>query len=61
MILGYLILEVPSDLARVTVALEVNACSGNEEKMLDIGQLYFDHFIRTCKLQCFASESFFPF
>ena len=60
-ILGYLILEGPSDLARVTVALEVNACSGNEEKMLDIGRLYFDHFIRACKLQCFASESFLPF
>jgi hypothetical protein len=56
-ILGYLILEGPSELARVTVALEVNACNNarngeeREEKMLAIGWFYFDYFIRTCKLQ----------
>ena len=50
-ILGYLILEGPSDQARVAVALEVNACNGEEEKLLAIGQLYFDHYIRACKLQ----------
>ena len=49
-IVGYLILEGPSDQARVTVALEVNACNGDEEKMLGIGRLYFDHYIRACKL-----------
>ena len=56
-ILGYLILEGVSDQARVAVALEVNACCGDEAKMLSIGKLYFDHFIRTCKLQnfCFFS------
>jgi hypothetical protein len=48
-ILGYLILQGPSELARVAVALEVNACSGDQEKMLAIGQLYFDHYIRACK------------
>jgi hypothetical protein len=53
-ILGYLILEGPSDQARVAVALEVNACSGDEIKLLAIGQLYFDHFIRACKLQNFC-------
>ena len=52
-ILGYLILEGPSDEARVAVALEVNACSGDEVKLLAIGQLYFDHFIRACKLRIF--------
>ena len=36
-IVGYLILEGPSDQARVTVALEVNVCNGDEEKMLAIG------------------------
>ena len=50
-ILGYLILEGPSDKARVAVALEVNACNGEEEKLLAIGQFYFDHYIRACKLQ----------
>ena len=50
-ILGYLILKGPSTLAGIAVALEVNACSGDEEKMLAIGQLYFDHYIRACKLQ----------
>lgn len=58
-LLGYIILEGPSDEARVTVALEVNACSGDEEKMLDIGQLYFNHFIRACKLQ--LPSSLLPF
>ena len=50
-ILGYLILEGPSDDARVAVALEVSACNGEEEEMLAIGRLYFDHYIRACKLQ----------
>ena len=52
-ILGYLMLEGPSDRARVTVALEVNACCGDEVKLLAIGQLYFDCYIRACKLQNF--------
>ena len=50
-ILGYLMLEGPSDHARVAVALEVNACCGDELKLLAIGQLYFDCYIRACKLQ----------
>lgn len=51
-ILGYLILEGPSDEARIAVGLEVHACNGEgkEEKLLAIGQFYFDHFIRACKL-----------
>ena len=56
-ILGYLILEGPSDHARETVALEVNACHGEEELLLDAGQLYFDHYIRACKLQIFWALS----
>ena len=63
-ILGYLILEGPSDQARTAVAHEVNACSGDEEELLAIGQLYFDHFICACKPQFFPplfrqSEKFF--
>ena len=49
-ILGYLMLEGPSNQARVTVALEVNACCGDEVKLLAIGQLYFDCYICACKL-----------
>ena len=48
-ILGYLILEGPSDQARTAVAQEVNACSGNEEEILTIGRLYFDHYICACR------------
>lgn len=52
-IIGYLILEGYSDAARVAVALEVLSCNGEEkeEKFLNIGKLYFEHFIRACKLQ----------
>jgi hypothetical protein len=50
-ILGYLILEGPSDQARETIAIEVNAANGREEKLFIIGQFYFDHYIRACKLQ----------
>ena len=56
-ILGYLIIAGPSAKASVAVALEVNACSGEEEKLLAIGRLYFDHYIRACKLQIFTSFS----
>ena len=52
-ILGYLILEGPSYEARIAVAREVNACGGDEEEMLLIGQLYFDHYLRACKPQFF--------
>jgi hypothetical protein len=52
-ILGYLILEGPSDDARVAVALEVIACNGEEEKFESIGELYLVHYIRACKLQNF--------
>jgi hypothetical protein len=38
-ILRYFILKGSSDAARVAVALEVNACSGEEEKLLAIGRL----------------------
>ena len=46
-ILRYLILEGPSDQARATVAREVASCA-NSEDMLDLGKVYFDHYIRTC-------------
>ena len=48
-ILGYLILEGPSDQASTAVAHEVNACNGDEEEMLAIGQHYSDNYICACK------------
>ena len=48
-ILGYLILEGPSDQASTVVAHEVNACNGDEEEMLAIGQHYSDNYICACK------------
>jgi len=52
-IVGYLILEGPSDQARVAVALEVICCNNEEEKLLAVGKHYFDHFLRACKLPCY--------
>jgi hypothetical protein len=45
--LGYLILEAPSGQARVTVAREVASCA-NSEDMLDLGKVYFNHYIHAC-------------
>jgi hypothetical protein len=59
-ILGYLILEGPSDQARATVAREVASCANNEH-MLDLGKAYFDHYIRACTptapCSCFLSRN----
>jgi len=49
-ILGYLMLEGPSDNACQGVALEVNSCGGDEEKMLAIGEMYFNFYIRSFKM-----------
>jgi hypothetical protein len=48
-ILGYLILEGPSEIARENVAREVDSCC-SDEILSNLGQFYFDHFIRACKL-----------
>ena len=50
-ILGYLILEGPEDTARITVARDILACDGRgEDALASLGRLYFDYFIRPCKL-----------
>ena len=54
-ILGYLMLNGPGDKAAHAVGLEVNACSGDEEKLLAIGEMYFNYFIRACKPHFFLS------
>ena len=56
-ILGYLILNGPGDQAAHAVGLEVNACSGDEEKILAIGEMYFNHYIRACKPLFFCLSS----
>ena len=48
-ILGYLILEGPSDEARVAIAREVLSCA-DEDAMANNGKMYYDHYIRACKL-----------
>jgi len=49
-ILGYLMLQGPSDNACQTVAFEVNACGGDEEKMLTIGEMYLNYYIRAFRM-----------
>ena len=46
-ILGYLILEGPSDQAYETVSRGVASCVDNEE-MLDLGKVCFDYYLRAC-------------
>ena len=48
-ILGYLILEGPSDEARVAVAREVLSCA-DEDALTTNGKMYCDHYIRACEL-----------
>jgi hypothetical protein len=43
-VLGYLILEGPSDQAREVVANEIVSCE-NQEKVAELGKFYCDHFI----------------
>jgi hypothetical protein len=52
-ILGYLILEGPTYIAKEAVAREVNSCLG-ENEMSNLGEFYLLHFIRPCKLQFFC-------
>jgi hypothetical protein len=56
-ILGYLILEGPSEIARENVAREVDSCC-SDEMLSNLGQFYFHHFIRPCKLQTSSFAAF---
>ncbi|RDB30147.1 hypothetical protein Hypma_012344 [Hypsizygus marmoreus] len=49
-ILGYLLLEGPSDQARTTVASEVISRQQNEDDVTAIGKAYYDHYIRAFKM-----------
>jgi len=48
-ILGYLMLEGPSDEACVAVAQEVLSCA-DEDALETNGKMYYDHYIRACKV-----------
>ncbi len=47
-ILGYLIHLVPGDRGLKTVVEEIGSCNG-EPALLDLGKMYYDHYIRACK------------
>jgi hypothetical protein len=56
-VLGYLLLEGPSDKARTTVAQEIISCNGDKAKLAASGKFYHDNYIRACRLlqcPCFA-------
>ena len=46
-IMGYLIHHVPTDRGLKTVVLEISS-SENDSDLLQIGKMYFDHYIRAC-------------
>jgi len=46
-ILGYLLIHPPNDQARARVRREILSVK-TDQTMLDLGQRYFDHFIRAC-------------
>ena len=47
-ILGYLIREGPSTMAKEHVAQEVNSCQ-NDDEMDELGKMYHNHYIRVCE------------
>jgi hypothetical protein len=47
-------LEGPSDEARVAIAREVLSCA-HEDVSATNGKMYYDHYIRACKLVLFSA------
>ncbi|KIJ55227.1 hypothetical protein M422DRAFT_23837 [Sphaerobolus stellatus SS14] len=45
-ILGYLLIHAPSDEAHKTVELEIVSCEEKKDALLELGELYYEHFIR---------------
>lgn len=51
-VLGYLLHHGPSLQARQYVTKEIVSCVENEDnKIIELGQMYFEHYIRACVLQ----------
>jgi len=48
-ILGYLIHFAPGDSGIETVVQQIISCHGDDSKLLSVGQMYYDHYIRACK------------
>jgi len=57
-ILGYLIREGPSTMAKERVAQEVNSCQ-NDDEMDELGKMYYNHYIRVCESPSLAVIAFF--
>lgn len=45
---GYLLHHAPNDQARLQVLQEILSCRGKDVKLLGLGELYYNHFIRPC-------------
>ncbi|KIJ23301.1 hypothetical protein M422DRAFT_196102, partial [Sphaerobolus stellatus SS14] len=45
-ILGYLLLHAPSDKAFSVVRREIDACEEKSDRLLQVGAIYYDHYIR---------------
>ena len=56
-ILGYLIHYLPTDQGLKTVVFEVVSAM-TDRALLDVGKLYYDHYIRACRFQGFYSACF---
>ena len=50
-ILGFLFHHVPTDEGLKTIINEVCSTAGNSALLLQVGKMYFDHFIRPCTFQ----------
>jgi len=49
-VVGYLLHHAPNDVARGQVRTEIVSCNGanGDAKLIQLGKMYFDHFIRAC-------------
>jgi len=47
-ILGYLIHYVPTDQGLENVVKEISSCADDDFALLDLGKMYFNHYIRQC-------------
>jgi hypothetical protein len=47
-ILGYLLLKLPKRASKARVSLEIRFCD-SYDKLSNLGQMYYEHFLRACK------------
>lgn len=57
-IIGYLLKQLnyppTQHLALKSICREIFKCQGDQNKLLDLGKWYFDHFIRACAFICLS-------